>query len=42
MDGMRVYINGRLCFVETNLAWAVPYWNKRKLIRPDLNIKLEA
>ena len=27
---MRVFFNGRLIVVETNLAWAIPYWEKRK------------
>ena len=27
---MNVYLNGRLIVVETNIAWALPYWTKRK------------
>ncbi len=27
---MRVYFDGRLIVVETNVAWALPYWTKRK------------
>jgi hypothetical protein len=27
---MRVYFSGRLIVVETNLAWALPYWTRRK------------
>ena len=22
--------------IKTNLAWAIPYWTKRKMINPDL------
>jgi hypothetical protein len=27
---MRVYFDGRLIVVETNVAWALPYWTRRK------------
>jgi hypothetical protein len=27
---MRVFLNGRLIVVETNVAWALPYWTRRK------------
>lgn len=27
---MNVYFNSRLIVVETNVAWALPYWTKRK------------
>lgn len=27
---MKVYFNKRLIVVESNLAWALPYWQKRK------------
>lgn len=29
---MKVYVNGRLVVVETNVAWALPYWRKRKAL----------
>lgn len=33
---MRVYVNGKLTVTETNLAYALPYWEKRKQLRkPD-------
>jgi len=27
---MRVYFNKRLIVIETNLKWALPYWQNRK------------
>ena len=27
---MFVYFNNRLIVVETNLKWAIPYWENRK------------
>jgi hypothetical protein len=27
---LRVYFSGKLIVVETNLAWALPYWTRRK------------
>lgn len=30
---MKVYVNGRLTIVESNVAYAVPYWTERKRIR---------
>lgn len=33
---MRIYVNGRLIITESNLAYALPYWQKRKALRkPD-------
>jgi len=29
---MHVYFSGRLIVIETNLEWAVPYWNDRKAL----------
>lgn len=29
---MYVYINEKLIVVETNLAWALPYWKQRKAL----------
>jgi len=29
---MRVYYQKRLIIVETNVAWALPYWVGRKLL----------
>ena len=36
---MRVYINGELTVIETNLDFAVPYWEHRRRVRPDLRIR---
>lgn len=27
---MRVFFNGRLIVVESNVEWALPYWTERK------------
>jgi hypothetical protein len=27
---MMVYYNGRLIVIESNLAWALPYWQGRR------------
>lgn len=27
---MDVYLHGRLIVIETNVAWALPYWEQRK------------
>ncbi len=27
---MKVYLSGRLLVVESNVAWALPYWTARK------------
>jgi hypothetical protein len=31
---MKVYFNKRLIVVESNVAWALPYWQKRKALNP--------
>ena len=31
---MKVYFNKRLIVVETNVAWALPYWQARQAINP--------
>jgi len=33
------YIN-YIC-IETNIAWALPYWTQRKKLNPDLVIEIE-
>jgi hypothetical protein len=33
---MTVYLNGRLIVVETNVAWALPYWRKRKELNKNI------
>ena len=32
MKEMYVYVNKKLIVVETNLAWALPYWKQRRAI----------
>ena len=31
---MKVYFNKRLIVVETNVAWALPYWQARQAMNP--------
>jgi hypothetical protein len=31
---MKVYFNKRLIVVESNVAWALPYWQTRKAMSP--------
>lgn len=31
---MKVYFNKRLIVVESNVAWALPYWQARKATNP--------
>lgn len=35
---MKVYIRGSKhpFVIETNLAWAIPYWTQRKLANPNI------
>lgn len=33
---MNVYLNGRLIVIESNVAWALPYWRARKHINPKI------
>ena len=33
---MKVYLNRRLIVVETNVAWALPYWTQRKKVNPKI------
>ena len=37
---MNVYLNGRLIIVETNIAWALPYWTQRKQINDKITWKI--
>jgi len=38
---MKVYFNKRLIVVETNVAWALPYWQSRKLSNPKITWELK-
>ena len=31
---MKVYFNKRLIVVETNVEWALPYWQARRAMNP--------
>lgn len=33
MKHMHVSVNGRLIVVETNIAWALPYWQEQQRLR---------
>ena len=35
---MNIYINGKLLVVESNVGFALPYWQARKQVRTDLRI----
>jgi hypothetical protein len=35
---MRIFVKGKLIVVETNLAWAVPYWAERQRLNPEAKI----
>lgn len=35
---MIVYVNGKQLVIETNVAWALPYWQRRRALREDLRI----
>ena len=30
---MKVYFNKRLIVIESNVAWALPYWQARRALR---------
>ncbi len=38
---MIVYLNGRQIVVETNVAWALPYWTKRKQINENITWRMK-
>jgi hypothetical protein len=40
---MKVYLRGRSdpLVIETNLAWAIPYWTKRKQVNPNIYWRLK-
>ena len=31
---MTIFLNGKQIVIETNVAWALPYWQKRKQANP--------
>lgn len=36
---LKVYLNGRLIVVESNLEFAFPYWTKRKQLNNKITFK---
>ena len=38
---MIVYLNGRQIVVETNIAWALPYWTERKRMNKDITWRMK-
>jgi len=38
---MNVYLNGKLIVVESNIAWALPYWTKRKQINKRITWRMK-
>ena len=42
MARMEVYCGSKTPFVvETNIAWALPYWTKRKLLNPKITWRIK-
>lgn len=40
-NDMSVYLNGKLIVVETNVAWALSYWMKRKQQNKNITWKIK-
>lgn len=38
---MKVYVNGKLIVIETNVAWALPYWTARKRMNKRITWELK-
>ena len=38
---MEVFLRRRLIVVETNLAWALPYWKKRKALNENITWRVK-
>jgi len=36
---MYIFLSGKLIVIETNVAWALPYWTARKCINPLITFK---
>ena len=43
MKILKVYLKGKKTplVVETNMAYAIPYWRKQKQLNPSLRIKIQ-
>ena len=37
---MRVYLKKQLIVIETNLAWALPYWTERKRLNKNIHFSI--
>lgn len=42
MHQLKVYLKGRKTpiVIESNLAYAIPYWKKQKQLNPNIRIKI--
>jgi hypothetical protein len=38
---MKVFFKGRLIVVESNIVWALPYWQKRKLANKSITWEIK-
>jgi len=38
-SNLHVYLGKKLIVIETNIAWALPYWGKRKQLNNSINWK---
>jgi hypothetical protein len=38
---MYVYVSGKLVVVETNVAWALPYWTSRKTLNKNITWRIK-
>jgi hypothetical protein len=38
---MKVFFNGQLIVVESNIAWALLYWTERKRFNKSISWKIE-
>jgi hypothetical protein len=41
IEKMIVYLSGQQIVVETNIAWALPYWTKRKQINDSITWRMK-
>jgi hypothetical protein len=37
---MTVFLNGKQIVIETNIAWALPYWTERKRVREKDGVRI--
>lgn len=41
MKSLHVYVNGNLTVIESNLEFAIPFWEKQARLRPDVKFRWE-